>query len=92
MSEIDLAERCRIHADKMDNEGWYVTANVLWQASEALAGRPLPELPAVHSYMRGEANRLRQESQDDGKCVAYREAARRCASIIEATLRLYPNE
>lgn len=89
---MDLAERCRIHADKMDGEGWYVTANVLWEAGEVLAGRGAPELPAVHSYMHCEANRLRQESNDDLKCAAYREAARRCASIIEATLRLHPND
>lgn len=31
-----LADRCRIHAEKMQNEGWYVTANVLAEAAEAL--------------------------------------------------------
>lgn len=29
----DLAHRCYIHANKMDDEGWYVTANVLHAAS-----------------------------------------------------------
>ncbi len=31
-----LAQRCRIHAEKMQGEGWYVTANVLWAAANAL--------------------------------------------------------
>jgi len=31
-----LAQRCMIHADKMQGEGWYVTANVLAAAAEAL--------------------------------------------------------
>ena len=26
-----LAERCRIHAEKMEGEGWHVTAGVLWE-------------------------------------------------------------
>jgi hypothetical protein len=33
---VTLAERCRIHADKMKGEGWYVTANVLAAASDEL--------------------------------------------------------
>lgn len=33
---MTLAERCRVHAQKMNDEGWYVTANVLWQAAKAL--------------------------------------------------------
>jgi hypothetical protein len=32
----DLAERCRIHAGKMDSEGWYVTANVLDAAADEI--------------------------------------------------------
>lgn len=31
-----LADRCRIHAGKMDGEGWYVTANVLNDAAAEL--------------------------------------------------------
>ena len=31
-----LAQRCMIHADKMQGEGWYVTANVLAAASERI--------------------------------------------------------
>ena len=31
-----LAERCRIHAEKMQGEGWYSTANVLAEASEVI--------------------------------------------------------
>lgn len=34
--KLTLAERCRIHAEKMSGEGWYVTASVLWDAAEAL--------------------------------------------------------
>jgi hypothetical protein len=30
---MTLAERCRIHAEKMSGEGWHVTANVLWLAA-----------------------------------------------------------
>ena len=33
---MTLAERCDIHGDKMDEEGFYVTAHVLWNAAEAL--------------------------------------------------------
>ena len=33
---IDLPERCRIHAGKMDGEGWYVTANVLAAAADEI--------------------------------------------------------
>lgn len=36
---LSLSERCLIHSRKMDEEGWYVTSNVLWLASEALSGR-----------------------------------------------------
>jgi hypothetical protein len=32
----DLVKRCRIHADKMQDEGWYTTANVLDAAANAL--------------------------------------------------------
>ena len=32
----DLVKRCRIHADKMQDEGWYTTANALDAAAEAL--------------------------------------------------------
>ena len=31
-----LSHRCEIHARKMDEEGYYTTANVLWEASDAL--------------------------------------------------------
>lgn len=34
---MTLAERCSVHADKMQDEGWYVTANVLASAAERLA-------------------------------------------------------
>lgn len=33
---MKLSERALIHADKMDEEGWYVTANVLAACAEAL--------------------------------------------------------
>jgi DNA-binding transcriptional regulator YiaG len=33
---MKLSERALIHADKMDGEGWYVTANVLAACAEAL--------------------------------------------------------
>lgn len=32
--KMTLSERCRIHADKMQGEGWYVTANVLAEAAD----------------------------------------------------------
>jgi hypothetical protein len=35
-TSIPLSERCLIHAGKMDGEGWYVTSNVLWLASERI--------------------------------------------------------
>ena len=31
-----LIERCEIHSNKMYDEGWYVTADVLSQAAEVL--------------------------------------------------------
>jgi hypothetical protein len=34
--EMKLSERCHIHALKMDEEGWYVTANVLDSAGVEL--------------------------------------------------------
>lgn len=37
MSRRALSPRLMIHADKMQSEGWYVTANVLAEAAEALA-------------------------------------------------------
>ena len=33
---LTLAQRCRIHAEKMQGEGWYVTANVLDAAANEL--------------------------------------------------------
>jgi hypothetical protein len=42
LSELKIPERCRIHASKMDEEGWYVTANVLHIAAteiDTLTGR-----------------------------------------------------
>lgn len=33
---MTLSDRCLIHGDKMDMEGWYATANVLWLAAEEL--------------------------------------------------------
>ncbi len=33
---MTLAQRCRIHADRMQDEGWYVTANVLSAAADEL--------------------------------------------------------
>lgn len=37
---IDIVQRCLIHARKMDDEGWYTTANVLWLAAdEIIRGR-----------------------------------------------------
>jgi len=33
---VKLSERALIHADKMDEEGWYVTANVLAACAAAL--------------------------------------------------------
>ena len=33
---LSLSRRCEIHAEKMEGEGWYVTANVLWAAAQAL--------------------------------------------------------
>ena len=35
-SKMTLAERCRAQSRSMDLEGWYVAANVLWEAAEAL--------------------------------------------------------
>jgi DNA-binding transcriptional regulator YiaG len=37
---MKLSERALIHADKMDDEGWYVTANVLAACAEALDEEP----------------------------------------------------
>lgn len=31
-----LSDRCRVHADNMQSEGWYTTANVLDEAAQAL--------------------------------------------------------
>lgn len=36
MADLSLSERAAIHADKMDGEGWYVTANVLSSCARAL--------------------------------------------------------
>lgn len=36
MSPLTLSKRALLHADKMDEEGWYVTANVLALCAEAL--------------------------------------------------------
>lgn len=36
METPTLAERCRIHAEKMSEEGWHTTAGVLWEAAEQL--------------------------------------------------------
>ena len=33
---MTIAQRCRIHAEKMSDEGWHVTANVLWTAAEEI--------------------------------------------------------
>lgn len=33
---LPLSKRALLHADKMDEEGWYVTANVLAACAEAL--------------------------------------------------------
>ncbi len=33
---MDITERCAIHAAKMDDEGQYVTANVLTLAAETI--------------------------------------------------------
>jgi DNA-binding XRE family transcriptional regulator len=33
---MKLSERCAIHAEKMNDEGWYVTANILAAAAEIL--------------------------------------------------------
>lgn len=37
---LTLSQRCALHADKMQDEGWYTTANVLAQASQTLASAP----------------------------------------------------
>ncbi len=34
---MDITERCRIHAAKMDDEGHHVTGNVLTLAAETIA-------------------------------------------------------
>jgi len=46
-----LAQRCLIHADKMQDEGWYVTANVLWAA-----GMRIEELEAKLSAIKASVN------------------------------------
>jgi hypothetical protein len=33
---LSIEQRCRVHADKMQGEGWYVTANVLAEAAETI--------------------------------------------------------
>lgn len=33
---MKLPERCRIHAEKMHGEGWYVTANLLSEAADQI--------------------------------------------------------
>lgn len=47
-----LAVRLRVHADSMQSEGWYTTANVLAEAAEALAdwtpGNMTPEQYKKH--------------------------------------------
>lgn len=42
---MKLSERALIHADKMDEEGWYVTANVLAACAEALDEEPAAMTP-----------------------------------------------
>lgn len=37
MTRLTLPERALIHADRMDEQGWYVTANVLAASADALA-------------------------------------------------------
>jgi hypothetical protein len=37
---MKLSQRALIHADKMDEEGWYVTANILAACAEALDEEP----------------------------------------------------
>lgn len=36
MGKHSLAQRCLIHADNMDSEGWYTTGNVLREAANKL--------------------------------------------------------
>lgn len=55
MSEsIPISRRCRIHADKMQDEGWYVTANVLAAAADEIDGL----LEELKHYKSLEANQL----------------------------------
>ena len=44
-----LPERCEIHARKMDEEGWYVTSNVLWAAAQELVR--LRKIIEEHKYL-----------------------------------------
>jgi DNA-binding transcriptional regulator YiaG len=44
-AEMKLSERALIHADKMDDEGWYVTANILAACAEALDEEPTGMTP-----------------------------------------------
>lgn len=37
MTRPSLSKRLEVHADNMQGEGWYTTANVLAEAAEALA-------------------------------------------------------
>lgn len=46
-----LAQRCLIHADKMQDEGWYVTANVL-----CAAGMRIEELEGKLSAIKASVN------------------------------------
>jgi hypothetical protein len=48
----DVVERCLIHARKMDDEGWYVTADVLGLAAERI--RELEKLISTLEDMNNE--------------------------------------
>lgn len=68
---MKLSERALIHADKMDEEGWYVTANVLAACAEALDEEPAAMTPKQYKAIIEELG-LTQEAAGEWLGVSAR--------------------